>query len=163
KRFDGVAGDAEVDRHAAAFGNESRQGQDVRADDLVRAYGVARHDDLIARGEEGDARPAPDLEPWHVHGRRQTDLARAQPAPGLEPDRAGVKIEAGGAYVATLGRALAHHDVGAVDVDVLLDDDGVGSVRHRAAGEDPHRLARPHRPGEGAAGRRLADACEPRR
>ena len=156
----GVAGDAEIDRHAAALGDEGGHRRPVRADDLVRPDGLAGHDDLITRRHHGDARPAPYLQPGHVHRRGQANLAGAQPGAGLEPDHALRKIEPGLADVMSRTRAFFDCDARPVNLGVFLDDDGVGAPGHGAAGEDAHCLAGPNIAFEDAARGCLADPFE---
>ena len=48
----------------------------------------------------------------------------------------------------------------AVEFGILLNDDRVGAVRHRRAGEDPHRLALLDLAGEPGPGSRLPDQLQ---
>ena len=97
------------------------------------------------------------------HRRGERDFARPEPSPGGEQRVAFTEVETTRADVAGLRRAFAHDDMGAVALGVLLDDDGIGAVGHRRAGEDAHRLALADAAGEGMARGGLADDCEPRR
>jgi hypothetical protein len=64
-------------------------------------------------------------------------------APGRLDPRALAEIGAGGADMGAVVEAVAERDRLAVARDILLDHDAVGAARHRRAGEDAHRLARP--------------------
>jgi hypothetical protein len=97
----------------------------------------------------------------HRCGKR--DFARPEPPPGSEQRVAFAEVETARADVAGLRRPFAHDDMGAVTLGVLLDDDGVGAVGHRRAGEDAHRLALADSAAKGMARGGLTDDCEPRR
>ena len=88
----------------------------------------------------------------------QADVAGAEAPCRRRPGVAGGENPAAGAAdVAAGGGGLAHPDLVAVAVRVLLQQDGVGAVRDQAAGEQPHRLAGADRAGERMAGRGAAD------
>ena len=129
ERFRVVAGDAEVDRLATAPFDHRAQRVGVGANDLALAQRLARHHDLVAGGQQGDARLAADRKPGLVHRRGEPDGARVQPAPGRDANLADAEVEARGADVAAGRRALAHTDRGAFRLRVLLDHDGVGRRR----------------------------------
>ena len=155
-----VAGDAEVDGLAAAAFRHGPERVGVGAHDLVRAQRLARHDDLVAGGEQRDARLAAHREPRLVHGGGEADGARVQPSTGRDTHLARAKIEPGGADVAARRRAFAHGDGVALRLGVLLNHDGVGAVRHRGAGEDAHRLTGADRAFVARAGRHAADLAQ---
>ncbi len=151
QRLDRVAGDAELDGLAAAGGDEGGKRHAVGADDLIRPHRLARHDQLVPGGEDGDARPPPHPQPGHVHRRGEADVAGGEHPSRLEADVPGAEVEAGRAHVVPLGHALAHGDALALGLDVLLDDHRVGALGQRSAGEDADGLARPERALVGAA------------
>ena len=95
--------------------------------------------------EDGDARAA-------AHGNVPWPMAAASDSsrgprrrPAAEQRLALAEIEAAAADVALIEAAVAHGDLVAVALGVLLDDDGVGAGRQRRAGEDAHGLARGRR------------------
>ncbi len=86
---------------------------------------------------------------------RATSRGR-QPARRLEPV-ALREVAAGGADVVAGGGCLCHGDAVALAARVLLDQDGVGALRHRRAGEDADGGARRQRAGMAPPRGRLAD------
>ncbi len=112
-----------------------------RGDDLIGAELGARRHDLIAGGENGDRRLA--ASPAARHGWR-TPPASAPRGPSLVPRLSStstvVEVLPARADVAAR-RRLFHDDLAVALFGILLDDDGVGAVRHRRAGKDAHRLA----------------------
>ena len=91
------------------------------------------------------------------------DVARSEAAARREHRFALGEVESARAHVFAGGDAGRKHDLGALAARLFLHDDGVGAVRHRRAGENPHRLARRDAAVEGASRRQLADHREPGR
>ena len=154
---------ADEDRHAAAGGDEGGERQRVRADDLVRADRVARHDDLVAGREDPDARPAMHEKPRPVHRRGEPDVAGREAPSGMQQHIALGEIEPGAADITAARRALAHFHPVAGACGVLLDDDRVGPVGQRRPGKDARRFARPQRAAKPGAGRDLGDDAQAHR
>jgi hypothetical protein len=149
-----------ADRHPAASGDERRQRQRVRADDLVWADRLARHHHLVAGRQDADHRPAMDEEPRPVHRRGETDVARRQARSGMEQHLALGEIEPGAAHVSAELGALDDADDVAVALGVFLDDDRVGAFGERRTGEDARRLALTDNPGKPGARRDFGDDAQ---
>ena len=93
----------------------------------------------------------------HRGGERDRARRRAR-ARRCSSDVAGSEVEAGRPDVAGLAATGSRTRIASPSrVGVLLDQDRVGAVRHRRAGEDAHRLAGAERAGEALAGARHAD------
>ncbi len=71
-------------RLAPAGAHQRGHGVRVGADDAARCDRLARHGDLVAGRQDGDAGPAVHGQPGVVAGRGQADIARAQPPAGLQ-------------------------------------------------------------------------------
>ena len=97
-----------------------------------------------------------------AHRRRQRAFADAEDPAGIEKGLAGTEIHAGRADVLTGGGRFAWHDGTVAGVGVLLDEDGVGAVGQRRAGEDADGLAHRDLAGKAMARRRCADDLEAR-
>ena len=82
---------------------------------------------------------------------------------GAQQHVALAKIDAGGADVLSGGGGFLEDDMLAVAFGVFLDHDGIGAVRHHAAGENPQSLAGLQRPRERPSRGDLADHMQPRR
>ena len=89
--------------------------------------------------------------------RRQRHVAGGEAAAGGDQGLAGAEVHARLAQIFAGDRGFRECDAVALALDILLNDDRVGAVRHRRTGEDAHRLARTKRALEGVARRRLAD------
>ena len=77
-----VRGDRQHDRLAARGAHQRGQRVRVGADDAARRDRLARHGDLVAGGQDGDARAAVHAEPGMVGGGGEADVARGDPAAG---------------------------------------------------------------------------------
>ncbi len=73
------------------------------------------------------------------------------------------EVEAFKAHIAAFAARLLHVDDIAIACRVFLDDNGVGAVRHKAAGENPRCFADSNRRREGTPGRHFADDLQARR
>ena len=76
-----------------------------------------------------------------IHGCGEGDIPGGEPPSGLQPHLAGLEILAPAADIGADPGTLYHRHCVAVPLRVFLNDDGVGPLGHRAAGEDTHRLA----------------------
>ena len=76
-----------------------------------------------------------------VHGGGETDVAGVEALAGGKAQIALPEIEAGGADIAALGPGLLHQHMIFVSLGILLDDDRIGTLGQRRAGEDAHGLA----------------------
>ena len=106
---------------------------------------------FIAGGGKGDARPPPHRQPAPDRPPPAApDRARSEPGPLCASTSPAAKSRPAARMkrprVAAL-RRMRH--VSPSRIGIFLDDDGVGAVRHHAAGENAHRFAR-------------ADACRQR-
>ena len=116
---------------AAGGAHQGGERMRVGTDDAAWRDGFARHGDLVAGGEDGDARTAVHGEPGMVGGGGQPDVARGQAAAGGNHRIAGGEILAGAADVAAGGHRLVHPHLGAAGGRVLLQQDGIGALRAR--------------------------------
>ena len=88
-------------------------------------------------------------------------MARASSRlPAATPTSPARKSRPAGANVAARRRACAHGNRVAVPARVLLNDDRIGAVRHRCAGENADRLAGADRALEAGAGGHAADLTQ---
>ena len=92
-----------------------------------------------------------------VGGGGQSDVARGEAAAGRNHGVAGGKVLAGAADVTAGGDCLVHPHLGAGGGRVLLQQDGIGAMRHDAAGEQADDLAGADSALERVAGRGAAD------
>ena len=90
------------------------------------------------------------------------EAARIETLPGGKERVAGAEVEAARAHEAARRGGVEDGDGVAVAARILLDDDRVGAVRHRRAGEDADRLARRHDAREAAPGEARADDAQRR-
>ena len=118
-----VAGDAEVDRLAPGARDERGERDEVGGDDLVGAGRLAGPDELVARGEDRDARPAADAQRAVPHGGGERQEPGVEALAGPEQGGAFREVEAARAHEAAGGDALADEHGVAVGLRVLLDDD----------------------------------------
>ncbi len=138
--------------------DQCREPDGVGGDDLVRPRRRPGRHELVAGRDERDARAAAHRHGAIAHGRRERHLAVAEPGAGGEEDGALLEVETGGADVPAGQSGLADADraVGK-RLGVLLDQDRVGALRHRRAGEDADGFAGRHFAGKGTPGSRHAD------
>ena len=107
-----VGGDRQHDRLAAGGAHQGGERVRVGTDDAAGRDGLARHGDLVAGGEDGDARTAMHGQPGMVGGGGQR-RCRARSAAGRRgPPLAGGEILAGAADVAAGGHRLVHPHLG---------------------------------------------------
>src|SRR5208282_4242371 len=99
-----VAGDAEVDRDAAAGLDDPGYGEIVRCDDLRGAERLAGRDQLVAGRQDRDARGTSDRQRDVIGRRSQRDVAGGQPAAGGKQKLALGEIESGRAQIVADGR-----------------------------------------------------------
>ena len=119
---------------------------------------AARRQQFVAGGDDRDQRPArrPDSVAWLAEAASDS-AAASSTRPRVEQHIAFAEIEPGAADVAAGGDRLEHLDRSVADAArILLDEDRVGAVRHRRAGEDAHGLAGADRAGEAARRRRAS-------
>ena len=149
-----VAGDAEIDRRTARLRRHAGEREHVGGDDLVRPDRLAGQDQLVAGGEHAHMRPRPHLQAGMAHGGGERQPRRVEPLARPQQHLALAKVEPRRADEGARLHRGRDRDRVALRLRVLLDDDRVGAGRHRRAGEDAHRLARP----EGEAGAASGDA-----
>ena len=114
-------------------------------------------DQFVAGRENRHFGAAADGKSRMVRRSRQRDISRGEPPAGWNERFAGTKVHAGLAQVVAFRHGGRETDPFALALDVLLNDDRVGAVRHRRAREDAHCLARTHNAFKGTARRGLAD------
>ena len=134
--------------------------ESVGTDDLVRPDRLARQHDFVAGRQDRDARPAADREPGHVHRGGKADIPRRHQPPGRNAGFTRFEVDPGEPHVPVPDAGLEHGHPVARSLGIFLDDDGVGPVGQRSAGEDAHRLARPDPAVESAAGLNLPDPAQ---
>ena len=149
---------AEVDGLHLPAPQDLEQHRPVGVEGLVRRRGRARRRGSRRRSRapppSAAAAPAASREPGRRRERQvgrpeQPALAGRIAAPAATSSPAAPGVRAG------LGRALEAHALAGAR-RVLVEHDGVDALRQQRAGQDPHRLARRHRAGEGRAGGRAA-------
>ena len=92
-----------------------------------------------------------------VHARRQSQIAITQATSRRQQHIALAKVETGTSNMPPSHRRLGDAQITVRQHCVLLNDNGVGSVRDDAAGEDPDRLTATNSAIERAAGGDLTD------
>ena len=160
RRFDiggRIARNAEVERNAARGGDEPGDREIVRRHDLRRPGRFAGRHELVAGRENRDPRPTAHRQRRMIGGGRERDVARAQPLAGAKQRLSFEEVEPRIAKIVAGSRRRPEKNAVAVALHVLLDDDRVGALRHRGAGENPHRLSGPDDARKGAARRGFAD------
>jgi hypothetical protein len=98
--------------------------------------------------------------PGHVHRGGKADIPRRHQPPGGDTGFTLFEIDAREPDVAVTDAGLEHGHPVARNLRVLLDHDGVRSVRKRSTREDTHRLARSDPALESAAGLNLPHATQ---
>ncbi len=151
-----------ADRDAAPGRDQLGQRIGSRIDDRAGRQHRAGVAQFVARGENGNARPAADLERAPVGGRGEAEAGGRQPCAGGNQQLPGREVAAGGADIAGRAGRGDDSDPVAVALDDLLDDDSAGALRNDAAGRDPHRRTRSDAAAERSAGGGLADHAEAR-
>ena len=126
------------------------------------AIGSPGSADLVAGGEDRDARAAMHRKPRLVAGGRQPDVAcRAGRRPRGHQFKFLEEILAGAADMPAGPHRLAHRDVAAGVVGVLLDDDRIGAVGNGAPVKMRTASPGPSVPGQAMAGGRGAHDAQP--
>ena len=142
-----VRHDPERDGLAAQLLNGGRDRGGVAVVHRARANRSARRDDLVAGGEHGDPRPAPDLEAGTTDRREHADLARGQQLAPPEHGLAARQIAPGEGDQLPRHRR-PHHANGpgrVVEIGMLDHQHRIGAARNHAAGRDHGRGAGQHR------------------
>ena len=124
-----VLRDRQHDRLAAGGAHQGGERMRVRTDDAAGRDRLARHGDLVAGGEDRDARPAVHSEPRMVGGGGKADVACGDAPAGGHHGVAGGEVLAGAADMPAGRHRLVHPDLGAGRGRVLLQQDGVGAGR----------------------------------
>lgn len=136
-----------IGRRREAFGASARRGelrhenQPVGFVDLARPKRLARPAKLGSRGEHGGPRLRSAEDFCHAGRGERSQLRGPEAETGLGHDLAGADVPATRANVCTGIERLADVDFVVTFDNILERDDGIGSVRDRAAGRDRHRLA----------------------
>ena len=94
------AGDGQHDGVASGGADQGGEGVRVGADDAALRDWLARHGDLVAGGQDGDARAAVHADPGMVGGGGEADIAGGHAPAGGHDRIAGGEILAGAADVA---------------------------------------------------------------
>ena len=132
-----VRRDGQDDGIAAAGAHQGGEGVGVGGDDAARRDGLAGQGDFVAGGEQHDARPAVHAHPRVVGGGDEADVTGVEAAAGGNKHVPDGEILAGAADVAAGYDSLVHPHLVAVGGGVFLQQDGVRTVRHQAAREQP--------------------------
>ena len=145
---------------APAFVGHQQSGGKARGRNLVGTDRLARPHQFVARGEDGDLRPAADIERAVPHGGGKRDMARIQTKACLQEHVAGAEVETGGADMAIgTGRLLHRHPVAGA-FRVFLQHHRIGAIRNGRPGEDPHGLHGSDHSREAGSGSTGADHAE---
>jgi hypothetical protein len=100
----------------------------------ARSHLLTRPEQLVAAGQEMDARAAVALDPIEAEGSDDAELGRADPGPGSEDRLSRLDVLPGAADVAArLDLGFDKHPVPVLS-GVLDADHGVGAVRDHRAG-----------------------------
>ena len=136
----------------AELGQEPEEGIAIAVVDLPRGQWPADGGQLVAGGEEGDARPTVNGHLGEPQGGQQPELRRSDPPAGEQGGSAGGQVLPGSAHVLAGFADGGQDDPLALDPGRLLHDHGIRTPGNHGPGHYPHRLARPHQAGEGPAG-----------
>ena len=118
---------------------------------------IAGQDEFVTGGKNADDRLLPDRDFRMVHGSCQRQALGVDDTCSLQQCLAFGEIETCRAHEpAFFGRFEDSHGIAVAD-GVFLDDDGVGALRHRRAGEDAHGGSGHHLARKGVACCRFAD------
>jgi hypothetical protein len=159
-----VRHDAVVHRLRARRLHQAAQGEAIGVEDLPGFADGPRLGDLVARREDGHARPLPHEELGETERGGHPDLLRAEHAPRRQHDGAGPDILATEPDIRSRRHRPHDHPV-APPLDVLLEIHGIRPGRHGCARHDAKRLIPPGGPredrsrGELARHDELACAC----
>ena len=154
-----IGHDAEVEDLAPRALDRGGEGEAVRVVDLPGLPRRAGLDDLVAGGQERDARPAVGEDLDAPERREQAKLRGAQHRAALDDDRAGLDVLATHPHVRGLpepGDADGPPEL----LDDLLGVDRVGAAWYRRARHDPDGLAGGEGAGEDRARGQLGDDGE---
>jgi hypothetical protein len=116
----------------------------------VKMRGAARlawHHEFVPGREDDDIGAARNRHLGNVHRRKERKICGPQPSRRID-HVAHREVAPARAHVAAAVSILAQNETGRVGVRVLLDDDAVGALGHRRAGEDAHGLSGPDRAGK---------------
>jgi hypothetical protein len=144
-------------RNAAPRGDELGQRVSRRIDGESGLERRARLAQLVARGEQGDSRPAANLERAEIGGRGQADAGGSQLHSAMDQNFAFAEVAAGAANEGRRARLRGYADPIAMALNDLPDDYAVRARRHHAAGRDPDRRSGDHGAGERDSRGRVAD------
>ena len=130
---------------------------------MRRAQRAAGRNQFVAGRQDRDPGAPAHAERFVVGRRSKRDVAGSEPAAGREQGLARLEVHAGLTQIVAGRSRDRKPDALILALDILLNDDGVGAVRHGRAGEDAHRFAGTQRAGERASGGGLADHRQRRR
>jgi hypothetical protein len=153
--FRSVPGDAEVDRLGAELAALGREGVGVRGDDAPAVDRLVGLDELVAGGQDGDARPLVNGHDAAAQGGEQAYVGRTDDGPRVEHPVAHLHVLAGIADVVPELGGDEDPQAISLDLGVLLAHHRVRAGGNRGAGQDARRLAPPHRPIRATAGGNL--------
>ncbi len=123
---------------AAGDGDLGGERGAVGVADLVRLWRRGDFDQLIAGGQDGDARTREDLDMSGSDGGECSDVSGSEAGAGGDERIAAAGFAAGGNDVAA-GTEVAvglEADTAVVDLDMFEHDDGIGAFRDGCAGHD---------------------------
>jgi hypothetical protein len=132
----------------------------IGADDLGGAKRLPRQHQLVAGGEQREARPPAHRQPGVIERGRKADVTRGEAPPRRQRVLVAPKIQPDRTHESPrLDRSFDLHAI-TFGARVLLERDGVCSPGQQAAREDAHGLAWPELLVVGAARGRAADQAQ---
>ena len=118
------------------------QHEAVGIEQLRRRARAARRYQFIAGRKHRDADAPAHLHMRQAEGGRKRDILRPQALARRQRRRAGRNILARAAHIgAGLEARRQNHPAVGIEAHIFLHEHGVGSVRHRRTGENPHGMA----------------------
>src|SRR5262245_64629764 len=120
---------------------QRRDAEVVGGDDLTGPWPASGKSELVARGEDGNARASPHGQLAVAHGGGERQLAGPKAPAGAEQNLPRAEVKTLWANMTGVGMGLAHAHQGPPAAHwlgdrVFLDDDCIGSGRQRSSGED---------------------------
>ncbi len=149
---------AHIGPRGVRVGGEHRA---VRVSDLSRAGRLGGSDELVSRGQHGDARALHDRDRRLTGRAQQTDVDGPDPVAGFEHGLAQRHVLAAESDVRLLGDGLEHpHLIRRQALGALDDDDGIRPRGNGGSRHDAHGLPLSHLDRRDLAGRDVLDDGE---
>ena len=151
-----VAQDAEIDDFRAEAGEQAREQQPVRIMDRAFAETPARLDQLVARREQRDPQPSPDLDGSEADRGGKCHVLGLHPAAGRQDEGTATDVFAHATQIGASAQASRQDDMCLRRPRVFLHEHGVGVGGQRRTREDADGDAFRDDPGRRAASRDAA-------